>query len=88
MLSRAGGLHHLIRGAVAFLEEAFSGAKGEMIENLGFAAGEEVPVVSAGEEKAGIFWWHGEKRNRPYTPHGAYRAYRVGALQALRLTSS
>lgn len=54
----AGGLHHLVDGALAFLEEAVAEAEGEVEDGLGFAEGEEFPVVAAlGKETGWVVFW-------------------------------
>ncbi|RYZ78797.1 MAG: hypothetical protein EOP06_28405 [Proteobacteria bacterium] len=48
LLVGAGGLDHLVDGAVAPVGEA----EGEVVDYLGFLVGKKVLVVSAGKEKA------------------------------------
>lgn len=61
LLPRAGGLDHLVDGAVTALEEFFAEAEGEVVDDFGFLVGEEFLVISTGGKEAGrIFWWgHG-----------------------------
>jgi hypothetical protein len=50
----AGGLHHLIDGAVASLEELFAEAVRKVVEDFGFPVGEQLAIVAArGEESFG-----------------------------------
>ena len=41
-----GGLHHLVDGAVALREKSPAEMEGEIVDDLGFAVGEQVLVVS------------------------------------------
>ena len=60
---RARGLHHLVDGAVSTSEEFFAKAEGEIVDDLRFPVGEELPVVAALGEKA-IWWVQGHGRGR------------------------
>lgn len=54
LLTRAGGLHHLVDGAVALPEKLFAELVREVVEDFGFPVGEQLSVVAArGEESFG-----------------------------------
>jgi hypothetical protein len=56
LLSRPRGLHHLVDGAVALLQEAPAKAHGAVVDNAGFLKGKEVFVASV-------------RRNEMFTGH-------------------
>ena len=72
LLSRAGGLDHLVDGAVAALEEALTEPVGEAVDDLGFPVGKQIPVVAARREES-FGGGHGEAET--YRACWSYRTY-------------
>ena len=52
LLSRSRGLHHLVVGAVALLQEAFAEPHRAVIDDAGFLEGEEILVAAVGRDEA------------------------------------
>ena len=63
LFSGAGGLDHLVNGAVAPAEKLLAKAEGEVVDNFGFPVREQLAVVASFGEEAGSGWrvlgWHG-----------------------------